>query len=111
MPMRQYSYALFDVGALHCRAAPRCDGCPLSRRCAFRAAGAPVAAAPRRQPPYRGSLRQLRGTILAAALDGGLPRDALALRDAVSSLPGATPERCEAALQGLIADGLLPAEN
>jgi A/G-specific adenine glycosylase len=107
MPMRQYSYALFDVGALHCRAAPRCDGCPLSRRCAFRAAGAPVAAAPRRQPPYRGSLRQLRGTILAAALSGGsLEPEQLAA--ALARVPAVSRERVDEALAGLANDGLLP---
>ena len=105
MPVREYAYALFDVGALHCRATPRCPGCALSSGCAFRSGGI---RAVRHRPaaPYRGSLRQLRGAILAAALaDPQAERSSLL--EAVRSLPGATPERCEDAWGGLVADGLL----
>ena len=56
--------ALMDVGALHCRPQPRCDGCPLRRRC--RAKGALEGDGPRRAPRYEGSFRQRRGRVLAA---------------------------------------------
>ncbi len=108
MPMREYSWALFDVGARHCRARPRCDRCPLLARCAWRARGSTgdAGAPKRRQPPYRGSLRQLRGAVLAAALRSpGAPPATLAAR--VTAVPGATPEQVRSALDGLIADGLL----
>ncbi len=105
MPMRDYTYALFDVGALHCRSRPRCAGCPLAPGCTFRDSSATVA--PRRHPRYEGSLRQLRGAILAAALDN--PRlVGASLRQVVSGIPGATPQRFDEAFAGLVIDGLLP---
>jgi A/G-specific adenine glycosylase len=111
MSMREYTYALFDVGATHCRARPVCTGCPLSHRCAWRARGLDAPGVPRRaQPPYSGSLRQLRGAVLAHALrsPGTWPAGVTA---AVSAVPGATPERVRSALAGLVADGLIPGES
>ena len=107
MPMREFSYALFDVGAAHCQAVPRCDGCPLAPACAFRLSGRPLAVPRRRQPPYRGSLRQLRGAILAAVLDGD-NGDPASVRQEVSDLLGPTAARFDEALRGLMADGLIP---
>ena len=64
---RHLVYALFDVGAAHCRAQPRCDGCPLRAGCAAAAIpGYQPAPRPRRQGQYRGSHRELRGTVLRA---------------------------------------------
>jgi A/G-specific adenine glycosylase len=104
LPIREYTYALFDVGALHCRSRPRCEGCPLAPGCSFRSSGAAVVR--RRQPRYQGSVRQLRGAILAAALEN--PRLAGAsLRQAVAGIPGATPQRFDEAFAGLVVDGLL----
>nr|MDQ2960286.1 A/G-specific adenine glycosylase [Candidatus Dormibacteraeota bacterium] len=34
MTVREYGYALFDVGATHCRVRPRCHGCPVAAACA-----------------------------------------------------------------------------
>ena len=56
--------ALMDVGALLCRPQPRCDDCPLRRRC--RAKGALAGESVRRAPSYEGSFRQRRGRVLAA---------------------------------------------
>ncbi len=105
MPIREYAYALFDVGAQHCRAQPRCDGCPLSRSCSFRFSGS--TAAPRRQPRYQGSLRQLRGAILQAVL-GNPTLSGAPLRQAMSSVPGLSQHRFDEAFAGLVLDGLLP---
>jgi A/G-specific adenine glycosylase len=105
MPIREYTYALFDVGALHCRSQPRCEGCPLAQGCAFRCSGA--TALRRHRASYRGSLRQLRGAILAAVLANPALPDA-ELRNAVAKVPGATPQRFDAAFAGLVIDGLLP---
>ncbi len=33
---RQFFYALLDLGSAHCRARPRCPGCPLERKCQSR---------------------------------------------------------------------------
>jgi A/G-specific adenine glycosylase len=105
MAVRDYAYAMFDVGALHCRATPRCVSCPLEAVCVLRGSGTSVARR-RPAPPYRGSLRELRGTILAAALSDGRGHRA-ALVEAGMRVPGATAERCLEAVSGLIADGLL----
>jgi A/G-specific adenine glycosylase len=69
MSARAYTYALFDAGALHCRARPLCHGCPLAAGCASRHRLAAAPAAPkRRSPRYRGSTRELRGAVLRAML-------------------------------------------
>ncbi len=107
MTMREYAYALFDIGALHCRARPGCAACPLRVRCLAARREAPPARG-RRVPRYAGSLRQLRGAVLAYALASPLT-DARGPADGLSAVPGATPERIRAALDGLIADGLVPA--
>jgi A/G-specific adenine glycosylase len=74
MDARAFTYALFDAGALHCRVKPRCDGCPLAKRCASRdrlAVGTPPS--PHRSPRYRGSTRELRGAVLRAMLADPAP--------------------------------------
>jgi A/G-specific adenine glycosylase len=70
----EWSSALMDVGALHCRPRPRCQGCPLEPRCHWRALGpAAPAPRPRAQAPFRTSDRRWRGAVvraLAGAADG-----------------------------------------
>jgi A/G-specific adenine glycosylase len=69
MSARAYTYALFDAGALHCRARPLCHGCPLAPGCASRNRLAAAPPGPRRRSPrYRGSTRELRGAVLRAML-------------------------------------------
>jgi A/G-specific adenine glycosylase len=67
--------ALMDLGRAHCRARPRCGGCPLRAGCmvATAADGWDPAARPRRQSAYPGSLRQRRGALLRATLAGTRP--------------------------------------
>jgi len=71
---REFTYALFDVGALHCRAQPLCDGCPLAAACASRTRLA-IGPAPSRQPSirYKGSTRELRGVVLRTMLANPAP--------------------------------------
>jgi len=74
MNARDYTYALFDVGALHCRAQPHCQGCPLAAGCEsrFRLSVRP----PQSQPTsirYRGSTRELRGAVLRTMLADPAP--------------------------------------
>jgi A/G-specific adenine glycosylase len=113
MAMREYTYALFDVGAVHCRSRPVCGGCPLEATCVWQARGLDrtVAAvpAPRRQAAYGGSLRQLRGAVLAHLLQSPAASPA-EVGAAVRDLPGVTPDRVRAALAGLVADGLVAGE-
>jgi A/G-specific adenine glycosylase len=110
MPPREYTYALFDAGALHCRATPRCEGCPLAASCKSRrrlSAGSP-ARRQRSQSRYAGSMRELRGSILAAFLSGDPPTTITALRRQVASA-GASRQTgaVEGALASLEADGLV----
>lgn len=71
---RDFTYALFDAGALHCRARPLCQGCPLTAACASRSrlASAPPARG-RPSPRYHGSTRELRGAVLRAMLADPVP--------------------------------------
>jgi A/G-specific adenine glycosylase len=86
--------ALMDVGRSHCRARPRCEGCPLRDGCLVALEGGdwdPLVVRRRRQAAYAGSLRERRGRLLRAALAGELPP------------AGADPQ----AAASLVADGLL----
>jgi A/G-specific adenine glycosylase len=111
---RHYTFALFDVGALHCRPRPRCEGCPLRRRCASRTRLRQAAPSPARRPvvPYASSMRRLRGILLAAALAAGgelsAAAAAAAARTAAPDLELARrPDAIEAALSSLRADRLI----
>ena len=90
--------ALMDLGRIHCRARRRCPGCPLRAGCMVALEDDerwdPAAPAPR-QARYAGSLRERRGALLRAALDGERPELA----------------RDPQAAASLIADGLLAASG
>jgi A/G-specific adenine glycosylase len=78
---RDFTYALFDAGALHCRARPLCQGCPLTSTCASRSRLASAPPARRRPSPrYHGSTRQLRGAVLRAMLADPVPASIEELR-------------------------------
>jgi A/G-specific adenine glycosylase len=87
-----WSSALMDVGALHCRPRPRCDGCPLELSCRWRALGpAAPPPRPRAQAPFATSDRRWRGAVvraLAAAPDG---LDRAGLADAVQAAAAGRP--------------------
>ena len=89
------SGALMDVGRSHCRARPRCDGCPLRDGClvALEAGGWDPVARRRHQAAYAGSMRERRGALLRAALAGERP-------------PAAADPQAAASL---LADGLIAA--
>lgn len=62
----RFSAAVMELGALVCTAAnPTCPDCPLRDRCAWRAAGHPVATARRAVQTWAGTDRQVRGRIMA----------------------------------------------
>jgi A/G-specific adenine glycosylase len=104
-----WSSALMDVGALHCRPRPRCQGCPLAPSCRWRALGpdAPPPR-PRAQAPFATSDRRWRGAVvraLAGAPDG---LDRAALADAVQAAAADRPAGWfEALLQRLKAEGMV----
>jgi A/G-specific adenine glycosylase len=101
----RWNQALMDLGREHCRAVPRCDGCPLTRACRWHRAnpgGGPVASGSRRQGRFAGSMREVRGRLV----------DVLRARPTagVATLIGATgltSARVEAALDGLVRDGVV----
>jgi A/G-specific adenine glycosylase len=104
-----WSSALMDVGALHCRPRPRCQGCPLAPSCRWRALGpdAPPPR-PRAQAPFATSDRRWRGAVvraLAGAPDG---LDRAALADAVQAAAADRPAGWfEALLHRLEAEGMV----
>ena len=99
-----WSVAVMELGALVCTAArPRCDRCPWSATCAWRAAGHPVYDGPPRPvQTWAGTDRQCRGRLLGVVRDaeGAVPARRL---DAAWSDP-AQRERC---LASLLEDRLL----
>lgn len=95
---------LLDVGATYCRATPRCEQCPLATMCVWQRRGgddpAPTSAAVSRpQARFEGSLRQLRGQVLAELHEG--PRSEVALRRALND------ERTATVLSALRAEGFI----
>jgi A/G-specific adenine glycosylase len=61
-----WNQALMDLGREVCRPVPRCGICPIATGCRFRRSGRKPSVPARRQGPFDGSFRQLRGGIVAA---------------------------------------------
>jgi A/G-specific adenine glycosylase len=101
-----WNQALMDLGREVCRPRPRCDDCPLRPWCAFATAGRVGRGAMSRAPRYEGSLRQVRGGVLAALRERS-PRTLAAL----SREAGKTTERVREAVRGLHSDGLVDASK
>lgn len=105
----EWNQALFDLGATVCRKRlPECAACPVSGACRWSLAGRPdpdpadgSAATSRRQAPFAGSDRQLRGSLLAAIAAGPVERDA------VATVLGTSDRRAATVVAGLVADRLL----
>lgn len=99
-----FNAGMMELGAIVCVArSPRCDDCPLAATCAWRAAGYPAYAGPRKavQKKYEGSDRQVRGLILAELRGSHIPVTAKELEDVWPDT-----EQRDRALRGLVADGL-----
>ncbi len=102
-----FNQAMLDLGAQFCRAAPRCDACPVRAHCAWRQAGgddpAPQSAAvSRAQSRFVGSNRQLRGHVLRALSER--PRTVRQLARIVNDVE---PGRRREVLESLLQDGLI----
>ncbi len=100
----RWAVASMELGALLCTTrSPRCDTCPISDLCTWRAAGHPALHAPvRTTRSWHGTDRQCRGALLAA------------VREAVAPVPRQTLlsgwpelEQAERCLGGLLCEGLL----
>jgi A/G-specific adenine glycosylase len=99
---RTWNQALMDLGRVACRVRPRCEDCPISPLCAFRAGGRTGRPSGRRQPPFEGSARQVRGAVVRTL---GEVRSASA--DALAERTGHSPSAIGSATRSLIADGLV----
>jgi A/G-specific adenine glycosylase len=97
-----WNQAVMDLGREVCRPNPRCDACPLARVCRFRLAGSIAARGPRRQGPFEGSGRQVRGAVVRA-----LRCHSSLTQTRLADETGFSVERIDAALDGLVQDGLL----
>jgi len=101
---RLFNAGAMELGALVCTPRnPDCGRCPVADVCAWRSAGYPPYAGPRRarQPGFAGSDREARGIVMAElrAADRPVGRDELA-----PLVPD--PDRLDRALAGLTRDGL-----
>jgi A/G-specific adenine glycosylase len=102
--------ALLDLGAIHCRAAPTCEGCPLDGLCRWRRHGGEdpsraSAGVSRAQGVFEGSARQRRGRLLAR-----LRAAPLANAEALEVLGGSLAD-ATALLGTLVDDGLVAADG
>jgi A/G-specific adenine glycosylase len=98
-----WNQALMDIGREHCRAMPRCAGCPLEPWCAFRRRGGEdpwVAGRP--QSAFDGSMRQVRGRVVAL-----LRERPSAGRQTIRREIGGSPDRVDAAIGSLVTDAIV----
>jgi A/G-specific adenine glycosylase len=101
---RLFNAAMMELGAIVCSArAPRCDACPISRSCLWRAEGYPPYLGVRAsvQKRFEGSDRQVRGLILAQLRASEIP---VTLAELEQLWPDGVQRT--RALAGLVADGL-----
>jgi A/G-specific adenine glycosylase len=104
-----WNQSVLDLGALVCRARPRCTDCPVASACAWAGAGHPepdpaatTAGVSTRQSRFDGSDRQGRGRLLAGLRRAPVPRIALAVTAGFSD----DPARARRVAESLVADGL-----
>ncbi|MFL5797418.1 MAG: A/G-specific adenine glycosylase [Actinomycetota bacterium] len=95
---------LMDLGRTVCRPRPRCDVCPLAGGCRFLLTGGTPERPARRQPGFAGSMRQVRGLVLASLRLVGT-----ATLGGLVSATGRPEDRVAAAVRGLHADGVVAA--
>ena len=98
----EWNQALMDLGRVLCRPAPRCAACPLEPHCRFRAAGRTARPSGRRQSPFQGSARQVRGAVVAA-----LRTQPSATAEALADRTGHPARAIATATESLLRDGIL----
>ena len=103
----RFNQAMIDLGALHCRAVPKCDQCPVRRVCRWHREGgedpAPKSGGVSRpQGRFKGSNRELRGVVLRELREG--PKEITQLRQTLSFDDDA---RLDIVLTSLVDDGLI----
>jgi A/G-specific adenine glycosylase len=97
-----WNQALMDLGREVCRPNPRCDVCPLAGVCRFRLDGSTARRGPRRQGPFEGSTRQVRGAVVNA-----LRSHPSLTPTQLASETGFAADRVDAAVASLSVDGLV----
>jgi A/G-specific adenine glycosylase len=109
-----HNQAMLDLGATACGPTALCEHCVLRPSCAWHRAGRPgpdpavrTAFASRPQARFKGSDREGRGRLLAAALDAPVAPDALA---EVAGWPG-DPARARRIADELVEEGLLELDD
>ena len=101
-----WNQCLMDLGAVLCRPiAPKCEECPLARRCEWRGVGGPdpaigSAGVSTRQKRFEGSDRQARGRLMKALSAGPVSRSA------VASVMQRDEERASRLVEALIEEGM-----
>ena len=100
----RWNQALMDIGREVCRPRPRCERCPLATDCRFLAAGLPLRPARRRQGPFRGSAREVRGAVVRALRSS----ESLSLGRLVAET-GFAADRIVPAVVALARDGVVSA--
>lgn len=105
-----YTQSLLDLGAAHCKARPKCDGCALFLQCRWQQEGdkevdpaISSAGVSKPQSPFVGSDRQVRGRIINALREGPINVENVA---EVAGWPEDLP-RVERIVKALIAEGLV----
>lgn len=99
-----WNQAVMNLGRAVCRTTPRCGECPLAAWCRFRAAGRVGRPSVRRQPAFEGSVRQVRGAVVAQLRT----RPVLTMAR-LASLTGYEPGRVAEAVVGLHRDRVVTA--
>ena len=97
-----WNQAVMDLGREVCRPEPHCDVCPLAGVCRFRRCGTVAARGPRRQGPFEGSSRQVRGAVVRVLRSHHwLTPSRLAVET------GFAVDRVDAAVEALVIDGVV----
>jgi A/G-specific adenine glycosylase len=100
----RWNQAVMDLGREVCRPVPRCGSCPVAGGCRYLRAGRRGGASARRQAPFQGSFRQLRGRVVQEIVTG----DARTV-GAVATRTNESTERVARALRALASDGVVRA--
>ncbi len=102
-----WNQAVMNLGREVCRPVPRCDVCPVAEACRFRASERAKErgslGSGRSQPPFEGSMRQVRGGVLRE-LRG---RDRAATIGTIAAALALPVTRVDGAVDALERDGLL----
>ena len=99
-----WNQAVMDLGREVCRPRPRCEVCPLARVCRFRSVGGVPRPSPRRQGPFEGSTRQVRGAVVRSLRD-----ERSATLGRLVRLTGFDLARVAVAVSALAFDGVIEA--